>query len=169
MKKLVVLLAGMAIIWGCAGSGGKVDKGAAPEAKIRGLENLDESFDPSELQEPPLPIKSKAVKESSQGEKQQQVSEQDTTQVQEIMGYRVQILQTEDAQEAREVQKDAILDLDADVYLIYDNPYYKVRVGDFESRYEAETFLEKILRKGYQSAWIVRTKITPASAKKEQK
>ncbi|RME00906.1 MAG: SPOR domain-containing protein, partial [Calditrichaeota bacterium] len=109
-------------------------------------------------------------KATGQAAKSTQASPTDTSAAKTMLGYRVQILQTEDAEEARMVQKDAILALDADVYLIYDNPYYKVRVGDFASRYEAETFLEKVVKKGYSSAWIVRTRIntTPTKQDKEQ-
>ncbi|MDQ7063811.1 MAG: SPOR domain-containing protein [candidate division KSB1 bacterium] len=165
MRTKLVWLLGMALLAGCAGS--RSDKGEAPatESRVGGMEHLDESFDPATLNDPEYPIKPKSQKASSPLLSQTRRTEQADTTEQQLLGYRVQILQTEDAEEARKVQKEAILDLDAEVYLIYDNPYYKLRVGDFRTRYEAEQFLEKVIRRGYSAAWIVRTKINPPEQK----
>lgn len=156
---LVVLL-----ISGCAGT----KTGKAPEKKedtgIRGMELLDETFDPADLTEPPLPIKPKNSQKTQTFDNLVKSETADTSRAQTLVGYRIQILQTEDAQEARDVQRDAILELDTDVYLIYDNPYYKVRVGDFAVRYDAEVFLQNVQKKGYSGAWIVRTRISPRPA-----
>ncbi len=159
MQKIGLYLLGGLLLIGCAG--GRADKKAAAPAEnqVRGLELLDESFDPASLNDPDYPIQPKSRKDASHLLSQMQQAEKADTTEQQLFGYRVQILQTEDAEEARKVQKEAILDLDAEVYLIYDNPYYKIRVGDFRTRYEAEQFLEKVLRQGYSAAWIVRTKI----------
>jgi hypothetical protein len=43
---------------------------------------------------------------------------------------------------------------DANGYLTFDEPYYRVRVGDFRTRLEAEKFLRKISRK-YPGAWVI--------------
>ena len=43
-------------------------------------------------------------------------------------------------------------------YVIYRAPYYRLRVGDFRSKIEAEQFLHRILRY-YPSAYVVKTKI----------
>jgi hypothetical protein len=45
------------------------------------------------------------------------------------------------------------------VYLLFDAPVYKVRVGDFVSRYEAGQKLPDIVELGYRDAWIVPDKI----------
>ncbi|MFQ5630270.1 MAG: SPOR domain-containing protein [bacterium] len=132
------------------------------------MENLDEDFDPSMLNEPPIPIIAKlSDKQKDAGEDQSGI--QDATNIpKEIIGYRIQILQTEDVQEAREFQQDTFLRLDVDAYVSYDNPYYKVRVGDFTSRFEAEEFLTTLEGRGFKSAWIVRTLIVnPAYKAKE--
>lgn len=43
-------------------------------------------------------------------------------------------------------------------YLIFREPYYKLRVGDFRTKLEAEGFLKRISSR-YPSAFVVRTKI----------
>ncbi|MDP4266367.1 MAG: SPOR domain-containing protein [Bacteroidota bacterium] len=43
-------------------------------------------------------------------------------------------------------------------YLIFQEPNYKIRVGDFRTRYEAQGFLNEIL-KDYPNAFIVKDEI----------
>jgi len=44
------------------------------------------------------------------------------------------------------------------VVVQFESPYYKVRIGDFENRAEAEYFLEKLMQEGYTEAWVVEVK-----------
>ena len=44
------------------------------------------------------------------------------------------------------------------VYLTFNAPYYKVRVGDFRNRSEAEILLKK-LKETYPNAFLVKTSI----------
>jgi len=43
--------------------------------------------------------------------------------------------------------------------LEFDSPYYKVRLGDFHIREEAEEIREIVRSRGYPKAWIVKSKI----------
>jgi hypothetical protein len=45
------------------------------------------------------------------------------------------------------------------VYVVYDAPVYKIRVGDFVNRYEANQRLPEFTEKGYRDAWIVPDRI----------
>ena len=47
---------------------------------------------------------------------------------------------------------------DVEAYIIFQEPYYKVRVGDFRTRMEAEGFLEKIIA-DFPNAYRVNDKI----------
>lgn len=47
---------------------------------------------------------------------------------------------------------------DIPVYVIFQQPYYKVRIGDYRTRIDAEKFLKKIERK-YPNAFVVRDEI----------
>ena len=48
---------------------------------------------------------------------------------------------------------------DQKVWLDYDVPYYKVRVGDFSNRKKAEDYLPHAKEAGYSSAWVVRVNV----------
>lgn len=74
-----------------------------------------------------------------------------------IAGFRVQLASTRIEEEARAIKRGALLDFDDIVYLTFDDPYYKVRLGDFISRYEANDLQELSVEKGYLEAWVVRT------------
>ncbi|TDI88028.1 MAG: SPOR domain-containing protein [Caldithrix sp.] len=74
-------------------------------------------------------------------------------------GYRIQIIQTTDPEEARNVERDAILRFDEEVYRVFDPPFYKVRVGDFVNWNDAEKVQKVAIRRGFRDAWVIRTKI----------
>jgi hypothetical protein len=73
-------------------------------------------------------------------------------------GYRIQIIKASgnDALTITEEARDEFTDkyIDIPVYLTFDEPYYRVRVGDFRTRLEAEKFLKKISRR-YPGAWVI--------------
>ncbi len=73
-----------------------------------------------------------------------------------ILGFRIQILSTSNVDEAEESRIAAQqLFLSDTVYVIYDPPVYKVRVGDFETRLEANGRLQDVQERGYKDAWVV--------------
>ncbi len=77
-----------------------------------------------------------------------------------VPGYRIQIAALSNQDEAMDVRKEAMLKFaDQEVYLIFDPPYYKIRVGDFLTRYDAEKLQKEAIKMGYKDAWIVRTKV----------
>jgi hypothetical protein len=49
---------------------------------------------------------------------------------------------------------------DEPVYLEYDAPYYKVRVGDCPTEEQGDELLKVSRRLGYPDAWLVRTIIS---------
>ncbi len=79
-----------------------------------------------------------------------------------IDGYRIQVFEesgNKSSTRAREVMADFSNKYpDVPVYLTWKAPNFKVRVGDFASRMEAEGFLNKIKR-NYPIAWVIRDKI----------
>ncbi len=73
-----------------------------------------------------------------------------------IPGFRVQILTTQNLSEAIGVKAKADSLLPGyNIYIVYDSPYYKVRVGDFRARYEANQAVPFISSHGFPSAWLV--------------
>ena len=79
-----------------------------------------------------------------------------------INGYRIQIFEesgNKSSTRAREVMADfSVKYPDVPVYLTWQAPNFKVRVGDFDTRMKAEGFLNKI-KKSYPIAWVIRDKI----------
>src|SRR3990172_7689147 len=88
-------------------------------------------------------------------------SQRDSVETRQQSGYRVQILSTRDEEEARNVRRDAILKFQDSVYLMFDDPYYKVRVGDCISRFDADKLQEAAITKGFPEAWVIRTNVQP--------
>ena len=79
-----------------------------------------------------------------------------------IDGYRIQIFEesgNRSSTRAREVMAEFSTRYpEIGVYLTWQAPNFKVRVGDFGSRMEAEGFLHKI-KSTYPIAWVIRDKI----------
>ena len=79
-----------------------------------------------------------------------------------IDGYRVQIFfesgnkSSDAAREIMEEFEEKYTDYKA--YLTWKAPNFRVRVGDFRSRMEAEGFLQRLL-KDYPNAWVIKDKI----------
>ena len=77
----------------------------------------------------------------------------------EMPGFRVQIFVTKEEFDARQVEEDALLQFEERVYLTFDSPNYKIRVGDCKTRSEANDLRQIALQRGYPDAWVVRCKI----------
>lgn len=79
-----------------------------------------------------------------------------------ITGYRIQIFEesgNKSSTHAREVMTKFVEKYpDIPVYLTWQAPNFKVRVGDYATRMQAEGFLQKI-QKDYPIAWVIKDKI----------
>ncbi|MFL3044444.1 MAG: SPOR domain-containing protein [Candidatus Neomarinimicrobiota bacterium] len=83
-----------------------------------------------------------------------------------LEGYRVQVLATryiERADSLAAIMKNTISD---SVYVDFEAPNYKVRVGDFIDRDTAETLQQELVQMGYNSAWILRTRINSQASRR---
>ncbi len=119
----------------------------------------NEDFDPLTLHDDDIELQEPKQRVEGDWLKALVAAKRDTVAEQEVEGYRVQLFMSEDPQQAREVRDDALLQFDQEVYLIYDAPRWKVRVGDFLSFSEAEQVQQKAQSMGYRDAWVVRTKV----------
>ena len=76
-----------------------------------------------------------------------------------VKGYRVQVMISEN-QEALIDVKDSLEKLIQEkIYIQFELPNYKLRVGNFSSRKKAELYRNKIARLGYRSSWVIPTLI----------
>ncbi len=76
-----------------------------------------------------------------------------------VPGYRVQLIATRDESEARAVLREAVLSFEEQVYRTFDDPYYKIRVGDCTSRFEADELQQKAAERGFLESWVVQTMV----------
>ena len=76
-----------------------------------------------------------------------------------IEGYRVQVLVTRNTHSADSIRAVLSDKIDEDVYITYEVPYYKIRVGNCVDRKQAEELKLKLVELGYASAWIIRTRV----------
>ena len=118
----------------------------------------DESIDPNTLidYQPNWPIVVNPLLDMENLKNNEDV--RDTSEI-IIEGYRIQALvirNTHSADSIRAVLSDKI---DEDVYITYEVPYYKIRVGNCVDRKQAEELKLKLVELGYASAWIIRTRV----------
>ncbi len=76
-----------------------------------------------------------------------------------VPGYRVQIFASSTNEGANKVASEARFKFTERAYVEYDAPYYKVRIGDYKNRSDAEILREKAKNLGYGDAWIVQTEV----------
>ena len=124
----------------------------------------DESFDPTILKEPPLPmldntliyevvtdLKTPAAKVSTPD---------DSVQYVEKMGWKVQVFSTSDFFLADSIYREAVLKFgNEEVEKVFNLPYYKIRIGNCLTREDAERFLTRAQAIKYPDAWVIRTQI----------
>jgi hypothetical protein len=161
------LSTGLLLFCYCAGSKQagitKTDVASEPPAQSE----IIEDFDPSTLGD--YDIADTKPTQSDEGPTRiddilKGSSQRDSVDTRPQSGYRVQIMSTRDEEEARNVRRDAILKFRENVYLTFDDPYYKVRVGDCISRFDADKLQEAAISKGFLEAWVVRTNVQPQRA-----
>lgn len=71
-------------------------------------------------------------------------------------GFRVQVLSTDDLDEANQMRSKIYFATDQkDVYVIFDPPFYKVQLGDFINSADADNLSFKLNQLGYSEARTV--------------
>lgn len=124
----------------------------------------DESFDPMSLNEKDvieLPeSKLKPYRRDRMSGKTTPKSES-VKATEEMAGFRVQIFATDLESEARTVEQEALIKFREGVYLVFDAPNYKIRIGDCLTRPEANELRDKAVKLGYHDAWVVQSRVIP--------
>lgn len=71
-------------------------------------------------------------------------------------GYRLQVLSTRSREEAFKTKATLLKNFpDQKVYILYQSPYFKIRVGNFINRNDAESFSKQIGNYLSQPAYVV--------------
>ena len=76
-----------------------------------------------------------------------------------VKGYRVQEAISENQEDLIDIKDNLEKVIKEKIYIQFELPNYKLRVGNFSSRKKAELYRNKIVRLGYRSAWVIPTLI----------
>lgn len=157
MKGILVLLCA-ALLAGCGSSEKSVrTKGAPPGDNP--LRTYEAGFRPSdydaeirELLNEGKTKPSPRILEGGQGVRPQPLEL--------VPGFRVQVFSSSNIDQAK-ARKEEIEQKFPGVtfYLVYDAPSYKIRGGNFLTRFDADQFLRDITAEGYGDAWVVPEKV----------
>ena len=118
------------------------------------------NFDPNKLKDPeprwpkvvsPFSFDTKELKPAGNADSSQVI----------IEGFRVQVLATSSQENADRLRDELAIEYGKDIYIVFEAPNYKVRIGNFIDRRIAEKLRLELINKGYPSAWIIRTRIEP--------
>lgn len=165
IKHILISALSVILLASCASMKKTTAPAAAKEQAKSGA--FDESFDPLTLKDDDIVIS---------GKKEQPAPEQKTAspttasksskitagELQETDGFRVQLFATRSIETATVGQQKAEQLFGArhqKVYLIFETPFYKLRIGDLLSRKEAEQLRDEAKTYGYDQAFIVRSKV----------
>ena len=82
-------------------------------------------------------------------------------------GYRLQIFESSSVEEANRTLRKFERSLKDSVYMVFEAPLYKLRLGNFVTKKEAEEQKANLNKKGYKNIWIVRSRIEQSSKNSE--
>ena len=160
---VIALTAVFVVLSGCGSSESARKSSTLPmgeqDHKVA-LSQFEKTFNPSDYDD-----EIEVIQKQHEFEQQRAAAErqQDSVVVESELtqGYRIQIFATGSIDEANAMRQTAVQRLTEDsVYVVFDPPVYKVRVGDFRTRVEANQRLGVINAMGFADAWVVGDKIT---------
>lgn len=79
----------------------------------------------------------------------------DTSFTTSVKGYRIQVTISQDENELIKIKEKLQLTIKEKIYIKFELPNYKLRVGNFDSRKKAEAYRNRIIQLGYRSAWVI--------------
>ena len=78
-------------------------------------------------------------------------------------GYRLQIFESSSVEETNRTLQKFERSLKDSIYMVFEAPLYKLRLGNFVTKKEAEKQKANLNKKGYKNIWIVRSRIEQSS------
>jgi hypothetical protein len=141
------------LLAGCKGSEETSENTATNTTRKDFLVKYEKTFDPSDYD---VDVNTVRAEEKKQHPELEGPSLLVTALPETIPGFRIQVFLTQDIDEANSIKDTVTAQLPDDwVYVIYDSPYYKVRVGNFPDRSSANLMVKKLVIGGYKDAWVV--------------
>jgi hypothetical protein len=150
MRTNLIFLAALgAIAAGCSGSR------EVPGPAGRETSKYEESFRPSDYD--PEPGGSVAANDQRAAADSLRAAAAAATSTPEIVqGYRVQLFSSTSIDKAEATKKEAEAIFPGEwFYLEFDPPTYKVRAGNFLTRFEADRMAKQLSDKGFPNSWTV--------------
>ena len=149
----LVLILSLCFFSGCAGSVETARQETTKETLNDFLARYEKTFNPSQYEIEINKAQAVAFQESTG---MHSATASDTLAQEMIPGFRVQALTTEEIDTATALRDSlATLLQDQWTYVVYDAPYYKVRVGNFVDRFTANALVDMLVKQGFASAWVV--------------
>jgi hypothetical protein len=161
-RDLLLLAVALGVMIGirCAGStktAREEDKGGK-EAEGELATKYEQQFNPADY-DPSIAEIKQLAKADTTGTLGDSKSDK-TTPPETAPGFRIQVFSTIEIDTANAVKNElSSLPESVGIYIIFDSPYYKVRVGDFVSRPDANQLLKTLIDRGYMDSWIVADRI----------
>lgn len=154
LKAIFLFLAAMFCISESASSFAAVPVDSIPPVRKEKLGTFEKSFKPAEYdtdielihkkENQPRPIVDVPVESFT------------TAEPETVQGFRIQVFASNNYEDAVSVRNSLNLELPILwVYMVYDAPAYKVRVGDYTNRADANLAVDGFIDKGYKGAWVV--------------
>lgn len=76
-------------------------------------------------------------------------------------GYRVQVFSGTERRIAQALEARLREKYSLPVYMLFEAPQYKVRVGDYPTRAEADHWCQQLRDDGFPDAWVVKSPVNP--------
>jgi cell division septation protein DedD len=125
---------------------------------------LIEDFDPMSLEEEDIkitPVPENSDRPVNQLKSAVTDNEYNVPGSEFVQGYRVQLFASENEENANEARKKAVFKFNEQVYLDFQGAYYRLYVGDFIERKDAERLADDAQLKGFEGAWVVPARVNP--------
>jgi hypothetical protein len=148
---------------GCGSTGSsRKESTSLPEEREQKvpLSQFEKAFNPSDYDDEIEEIQKQHVLEQQKTTAAAHQEDSVVVESEYAQGYRIQIFATGNIDEANAMRMTALQHITEDsLYVVFDPPVYKVRVGDFRTRTEAKLKLGEIVGFGFADAWVVSDKI----------
>lgn len=157
MIRILCILFSLCFLVGCIRpAGGPVHPGEEPATRPEPVQEpsgvpQDESFDPLTLNDDEIEFAAFRTPTDTMS----QDSAASVEGPRQVSGYRVQIFAAADELAARVLENEARFQFNVPVYLSYDPPNYKIRLGNYTDKNAADNLRKEARRKGYRDAWVV--------------
>jgi len=156
--RVLMCLALLLILNGCATS--KMGWKPQPGGEVQpDSPSYVEDFDPKTLHGDELIVTRTLAEDRKEqtGNDANTVTEQGRSDTPDVtMGYRVQLKSGKNESAILEEKQKAMMKFNVPVYVEFDTPQYKLRIGDCLTEYEANLLRDRARRNGYVEAWRVR-------------